>query len=99
MATFKSPTDLCDVVSAAVLCETDNTMMLVVDNMEHWLPSVKVPAGLAWEKAISKEMQDVGFFFYYSKSFLINVLCTSYRWNHDLENSSFIMFTTSLVIR
>lgn len=59
MSLFKAPTDLCDVVSVVVFCDTDNTMMLVVDNVEHWLPSVKVPAGLAWERAISKEIQEV----------------------------------------
>lgn len=50
---------MCDVVSAVVMCETDNTLMLVVDNFKHWIPCAKVPNGQPWERAITKEVQEV----------------------------------------
>lgn len=54
-------TEMSDVVSAAILCESDSTIMLLVDNFEHWIPSVKVPVGQSWERTIVKEMTEVSF--------------------------------------
>ncbi|CAH1962667.1 unnamed protein product [Acanthoscelides obtectus] len=59
MAMFRNSDELCDVVSAAVFCAMDSTLMLTVENSEHWLPSVKVPAGQSWEKAVAKEVLDI----------------------------------------
>lgn len=59
MALFKTPGEMCDVVSAVVYCDSDSSIMLVVDNVEHWLPNVKVPMGMSWERMISKELEDV----------------------------------------
>lgn len=56
---FKTVNDLCDCVSVVVFCGIDSTMMLTVDGTEHWIPSVKVPSGQSWGRAISKEIQEV----------------------------------------
>lgn len=61
MSFFKIITDMCDVVSAVISCESDNTLMLVVDTFEHWIPSVKVPAGHSWERAMTKEVLEVSY--------------------------------------
>lgn len=64
MSNFKAPADLCDVVSVAVLCEHDSTMMVTVESFEHWIPYVKIQSGQAWERAISKEVQEVNVYIF-----------------------------------
>ncbi|XP_023026420.1 uncharacterized protein isoform X2 [Leptinotarsa decemlineata] len=59
MAVFKSIGELCDVVSVVVFCNIDSTMMLTVDNFEHWIPSVKVLPGQMWERTIAKEVNEI----------------------------------------
>ncbi|KAJ8965147.1 hypothetical protein NQ314_004372 [Rhamnusium bicolor] len=59
MSMFKSKPELCDVVSLVIYSNTDVTLMLIADNNEHWIPSVKVPGGQSWDKAISKEIQEM----------------------------------------
>nr|CAI5835319.1 unnamed protein product [Callosobruchus analis] len=59
MATFRNSDELCDCVSVAVFCAIDSTLMLTIDNAEHWLPCCKVTPGQPWEKAVAKEVLDI----------------------------------------
>lgn len=77
-------TDLGDVVSLAVYCKVDFTLMLTVENNEHWIPSTRVPIGHSWEKTVSKDLIDVSSllldnnkfcFFSFQTPILLSYLC------------------------
>ncbi|XP_056644752.1 uncharacterized protein LOC130450401 [Diorhabda sublineata] len=56
---FKNANEFCDVVSVAAFCPFDSTLLLIVENVEHWLPGAKVSQGQAWEKVIRKEINEI----------------------------------------
>ncbi|XP_050509346.1 uncharacterized protein LOC126886443 isoform X2 [Diabrotica virgifera virgifera] len=56
---FKTPSELCDVVSVVAFCSFDSTMLLIVDNIEHWIPGARVLQGMSWEKTIRKEINEI----------------------------------------
>lgn len=55
---FKSENDLCNVISVAVYCNADNTMLLMADTNDHWFPCTK-EVGSSWEKQATKEITEV----------------------------------------
>ncbi|CAG9828107.1 unnamed protein product [Diabrotica balteata] len=56
---FKTASELCDVVSVVAFCSFDSTMLLIVDNIEHWIPGARVLQGMSWEKTIKKEINEI----------------------------------------
>ncbi|CAH1113640.1 unnamed protein product [Psylliodes chrysocephalus] len=55
---FKSENDLCNVISVAVYCNADNTMLLMADTNDHWFPCTK-EVGSSWEKQATKEITEI----------------------------------------
>ncbi|KAJ8923305.1 hypothetical protein NQ315_001863 [Exocentrus adspersus] len=54
-----SISDLTHVVSVVVFCKADSTVLLTVENNEHWIPGTKVPMGVSWEKTIGKDLNEI----------------------------------------
>ncbi|CAH1182328.1 unnamed protein product [Phyllotreta striolata] len=55
---FKSANDLKDVISLAVFSESDNTMLLIENNNELWLPCTE-EIGSVWNNSAMKEISEI----------------------------------------
>lgn len=56
---FEKVSELCDVISIALLCIGDNTLLVLNEDNEYCLPYIKIPTGVSYENEMGQQVKDL----------------------------------------